>query len=242
MLITIFLADINMRVCVKYFSLIKDITGKESECLELPEGATAGKLVKKLTEKYPQLKEISEEVPILVIVGEAVAGEDTPLSEDSEIAVIPPVSGGSSVSIREEINVEVMLRSFLNAYMDEEGAVAVFIGRVKGKVGDACVKKLIYEVYEPLARRKLAEIAQKLQQKYGLLRIEIHHAIGEKKPGDTTVLIIASANTRSKALKAVEEAIERVKKEAPIWKLEVRDDGEYWIVGDGRRINRTKIR
>lgn len=120
------------------------------------------------------------------------------------------------------------------------GALGIFVGVVKGEVAGKRVEKLVYTAYESLAQSRLEEIARSAATKYGLDAAYIYHATGELRPGDATVVIAAIAKSRKSALAAVGEMIERVKHEVPIFKLEVREDGEYWVVGDGERVPRLR--
>ena len=118
------------------------------------------------------------------------------------------------------------------------GALVLFIGYVKGKVNDSQVDELDYEAYEPYASRKLREIAEKYEQREGVLDVRIYHRVGNLKPGETTLYVIVAAKSRHQAFEAAKEALEEVKHYVPIFKLEKRSDGEYWVIGDGKRVRR----
>ncbi len=119
------------------------------------------------------------------------------------------------------------------------GALAIFIGYVKGFVEGHLVKELIYEAHESYAKRVLKRIADEVRSKYGVKDVVIIHRVGRLKPGEASVIIAVTSEGRDEAFKAAREALERVKHEAPIYKLEVRDDGEYWVMSDGRRVRRS---
>lgn len=119
------------------------------------------------------------------------------------------------------------------------GAFSAFIGLVKGSVNGVVVDELVYTAINDVALRKLEEIARDICVKYSLDAIAIYHRLGTLKPGDTTIYIVALGVSRRNTNPAVSEALERVKKETPIFKLEKRSDGEYWVVGDGVRYRRV---
>lgn len=106
-------------------------------------------------------------------------------------------------------------------------------------VDGAKVLELDYEAYEPFASQKLQEMAEAIGRRYGLKTLVIRHVRGSKRPGEKTLAILAVANSRDQAFKGVLEALERVKTEVPIFKLERREDGDYWVVGDRRRRRST---
>ncbi len=118
------------------------------------------------------------------------------------------------------------------------GAIVLFMGYVKGRVNGEEVYELDYEAYEPYATRILEEIARKAEEDKEVLEVRVYHRIGNLKPGEPTIYIIVSAKTRKKAFRVAEEVLEQVKHRTPIFKLEKRSNGEYWVIGDGRRIPR----
>lgn len=118
------------------------------------------------------------------------------------------------------------------------GAIVSFVGSVKniGK-NRRPVLKLQYECAEEHAIRVLKDIREAIIAKYNLSDLIIYHFVGELRPGDDTIYIIAIAESRKEAFHAAEEALERVKHEVPIWKKEITDTEEYWILGE--EIHRT---
>jgi len=131
------------------------------------------------------------------------------------------------------------LSSSLKKYGYEGGgALVIFIGYVKGVVEGKKVFSLEYEAYEPLASEKLKEIALSEASTDGVLDIAIYHLVGELKPGDPAVYIAVYAVSRGEAFATARRVLERIKKEVPIFKLEKREDGEFWVIGDRRRIRR----
>ncbi|MEM4035880.1 MAG: molybdenum cofactor biosynthesis protein MoaE [Fervidicoccaceae archaeon] len=119
------------------------------------------------------------------------------------------------------------------------GGIAIFVGCVKGLVDGKRVKRLVYEAYEPFASRKLREISESFSSDPNVNSVVIAHASGELSPGDIALFIAVSARDRKRALEALSSALERVKAEAPIFKLEVREDGEFYVVGNSVRVKRT---
>lgn len=121
------------------------------------------------------------------------------------------------------------------------GALVMFMGFVKGVVEGSAVRELVYEAHESYALRKLREIGEWAVKEFGVEDVVILHRVGALRPGDPTIYVIVTAVTRSKAFEAAAQVLERVKHEAPIYKLEVREDGEYWVLGDGKRLRRGNV-
>ena len=81
-----------MKVRVKLFAVAKELAGSDAVVVELPEGATIAHLRTAVITASPALARI---VPhAMWAVGTEYATDNTPVGEQSEVAIIPPVSGG----------------------------------------------------------------------------------------------------------------------------------------------------
>jgi molybdopterin synthase catalytic subunit len=114
------------------------------------------------------------------------------------------------------------------------GAIALFIGVVRGENGKGeKVQKLRLEAYEEKANETLANICSDLKKRSGIIDVQIHHLLGEFKVGEDLVYVIVAGSHRENVFPVLEEAVERYKKEAPIFKKEYVMDSEgkvtsYW--------------
>jgi molybdopterin synthase catalytic subunit len=119
------------------------------------------------------------------------------------------------------------------------GAVAVFVGVVRGEAGEGRkVQKLVLEAYEEGANEVLRGICDDLRRKPGIIDVQIHHLLGEFDVGEDLVYVLVAGSHRESVFPALEEAVERYKKEAPIFKKEqvVTGKGErssYWVSEGG---------
>jgi molybdopterin synthase catalytic subunit len=113
------------------------------------------------------------------------------------------------------------------------GAAILFLGDVRATNEGRRVLFLDYEAYEPMARRALAEIGAALAARLPGLACAIVHRLGRLEPGETSVAIAVAAPRRADAYAASREAIERLKREVPIWKKEHFEGGEVWVEGPG---------
>ncbi|MFQ6065412.1 MAG: molybdenum cofactor biosynthesis protein MoaE [Candidatus Bathyarchaeia archaeon] len=110
------------------------------------------------------------------------------------------------------------------------GAIACFVGIVRGVAKDGGeVKKLEYETHEKAAVKSLNKIISDILNRPGVVDIRIHHNIGELEVGDDIIYIVVAGKHREDVFQALRDAIERVKKETPIWKKEYSTLGEYWV-------------
>lgn len=114
------------------------------------------------------------------------------------------------------------------------GAMALFIGTVRGETlkGEK-VQKLELEAYEEKANEVLSSICEELTRREGIVDVQIHHFLGEFDVGEDLVYVLVAGAHRKNVFPVLEEAVERYKREAPIFKKEYVIDkkGEtsaYW--------------
>jgi MoaE-MoaD fusion protein len=163
---------------------------------------------------------------LLYAVNKEYAERDRALEDGDEVALIPPVSGGAFLLSEEPLSLD---RVVDEVRADEAGAIATFTGTTRIHSRGRTVTHLDYEAYEGMAEGVMAEIAGRLQDRYELCAVAIHHRIGRVGIGDTSVVIAVSAPHRQDALAACREAIDELKQRVPLWKKEVYAGGEEWI-------------
>lgn len=107
------------------------------------------------------------------------------------------------------------------------GAIALFIGVVRGEnpSGEE-VEKIEIEAYEEVARNSLIKICEDLKKREGIVDAQIHHFIGEFNVGEDLVYVLVAGSHRENVFPVLVEAVERYKKEAPIFKKEYTVDKE----------------
>jgi molybdopterin synthase catalytic subunit len=111
------------------------------------------------------------------------------------------------------------------------GAVAGFMGVVRGMHKGRRVKYLEYEAFEPLAVRVFERIAAEIEAQWPGAVLGLRHRVGRLAIGEPSVVIAAGTAHRAHAFQACRYAIERVKQIAPIWKHEFFEDGAAWVEG-----------
>jgi len=104
---------------------------------------------------------------------------------------------------------------------DGAGAILSFDGLVRAREGDGTISALDYQAYEPMARHMLEEIARDLIQRHGLIAMHIHHSRGRVGVGECSFRLLVAAPHRKEALAAMDEFIDRLKRDVPIWKKPV---------------------
>jgi len=120
-------------------------------------------------------------------------------------------------------------------YLQKVGAVALFIGIVRGETLNwEKVQKLELEAYEEKANEILSNICSELRERQGIVDVQIHHLLGEFNVGEDLVYVLVAGAHRRNVFPVLEEAVERYKKEAPIFKKEYIIDEKsktraYWV-------------
>jgi molybdopterin synthase catalytic subunit/molybdopterin converting factor small subunit len=206
-----------MRVTVRLFAGLRELAGRSS--LEL-EGVTS------VADVWPQLGLGDEPDGLLYAVNREYAAADRPLADGDEVALIPPVSGGSFRLVPDPLDVAAVMREVESP---DAGAVASFVGTVRRRSRERDVLHLDYEAYEEMAEEMLARLGADLTERHGLTAVAIHHRLGRVEIGEPSVAIAVSAPHRGAALDACREAIETLKTSIPLWKKEVYSGGEEWI-------------
>ena len=118
---------------------------------------------------------------------------------------------------------------------NKAGAITLFIGVVRGQAEKAeKVQKLELEAYEEKANQVLMNICDQLRKKPGVIDVQIHHLLGEFSVGEDLVYVLVAGSHRENIFSVLEEAVERYKSEAPIFKKEhvLTEKGEkkaYWL-------------
>ena len=163
---------------------------------------------------------------LLYALNKSYVERDRKLADGDEVALIPPVSGGSFLLSEHPLSLEAVVEEVAS---EEAGAVATFVGTTRVHSRGRTVTLLEYEAYEGMAEQVMSEIADELTTRYELCAIAIHHRIGRVGIGERSVVIAVSAPHRQDALAACREAIDTLKERVPLWKKEVYVGGEEWI-------------
>ena len=182
--------------------------------------------VARVADVWPALGLGDEPDGLLYAVNREYADAARELADGDEVALIPPVSGGSFRISGERLS----LAAVVGEVADESaGAVASFLGTVRRESRGRTVLYLEYEAYAEMAEGVMAQIAADLEQRYDLWAVAIHHRVGRVEIGEASVAIAVSAPHREDALAACKEAIDTLKQTVPLWKKEVYEGGEEWL-------------
>jgi molybdopterin converting factor subunit 1 len=189
---------------------------------------TPALLKEQLMLQYPQA--VHALTHAFVAVNQSYAADDHKIQEGDEIAIIPPVSGGSPLPPMVEISHEPLSIEAVTAKVihPNHGASLSFIGTTREWTHGKRTTLLEYEAYEPMALKTMQQIADDIHQRYEGALCAISHRLGSVSISEISVIIAVSAPHRNAAYEASRYAIERLKQIVPIWKKEIWEDGSEW--------------
>jgi molybdopterin synthase catalytic subunit len=245
-----------MQVRVLFFGSLREAMGKSAETVSLPEGAKLWHLLEQVSRDKPQ---VSALVPSLAIaVNEEYATRGTSLKDQDEVALLPPVSGGSpnplfpkegkngpakqegkdgarqvlgrhSELVREKIDTAGIVEAMKRG---EDGAVVAFEGIVRNNTRGRRTLYLEYDAYDAMAVKQMDARVDEAMGKYEIDQAWIVHRVGRMEIGETSVLIVVTSAHRGAAFEACRFLIDTLKKTAPIWKKEYFEGGAVWADGE----------
>ena len=228
--------DAGRRIVVHLvaFATAADAIGGGERDVELPTGATVADLRRLLEGEHPSLA--AHWPRLAVAVDGRLAGAAAPLPDGCEVALLPPVSGGSGRGgetaaaqprlVDGPLDVAAAVASVASP---RRGAVVTFLGTVRDHHQGRPVERLTYDAYRPMAETVLARITAELEAEHDGLAAVILHRLGEVPAGAPSVVIAVASPHRAAAYEASRTALERLKREVPIWKREhYADGGTAW--------------
>ena len=227
-----------MRVRVLFFGVLKDIVGTGEESLEIEPHSTLSSLFEAYSERFETLRD--KRPSILFARNREFTTPDTVLADNDEVAFLPPVSGGAEPSIHDaDGHVFALTRDVIDSKQlsrslqrPQDGAVVVFEGVVRNNTKGRPTLYLEYECYEQMALEQIARIGREIAGQFAIDRIGVVHRLGRLQIAEASVAVVATAAHRKPAFEAALEAINRLKREVPIWKKEFFADGAVWVEGE----------
>ena len=226
-----------MQVRVLFFGVLRDLTGKASDSLQLPEGGSVRDVIGLYEAQIPRLKDSLSSIALAV--NQQYASPETRLKDNDEVALLPPVSGGAAGErpaerrgasmTREPIKTQQIIESLKRG---EDGAALVFEGIVRNQTRGRKTLYLDYEAYEEMALQQMEALVAEALGRFQIRDVAIVHRLGRLQIGETSVLIAVASAHRAAAFEACRWLIDTLKRKVPIWKKEYFEDGAVWADGD----------
>lgn len=221
-----------MRVRVLFFGMLKDLAGRSSDEIELRDPASVRDVLAHYESRIPGLK--NSLGSLALAVNQQYAGIETPLQTGDEVALLPPVSGGSEDKPLVRLVRERIVPHDIIPPMErpEDGAIVIFDGMVRNHSRNRKTLYLDYDAYEAMALAKLQELAAEANRRFAIRNVAIVHRWGRLEIGESSVLIAVFSAHRAAAFEACRWLIDTLKRTVPIWKKEYFEDGAVWADGE----------
>jgi molybdopterin synthase catalytic subunit/molybdopterin converting factor small subunit len=224
-----------MQIHVLFFGILKDMVGRSSDTLELPEGTRLEAVLSHYASQVPRVKPLLSSVAISV--NQEYSGPDQLLRSGDEVGFLPPVSGGLEDSgaagavriVLEPISTQVELDRLK---LSQDGAAVVFEGIVRDNTRGRRTLYLDYEAYESMALKQMETLCEQARSNFPIRAVTLVHRLGRLKIGEISVLIVVASAHRGPAFDACRWIIDSLKKTVPIWKKEYFEDGAVWADGE----------
>ncbi|MEX1026274.1 MAG: molybdenum cofactor biosynthesis protein MoaE [Planctomycetota bacterium] len=235
-----------MRVTVRFFAALRERAGVESRVVEdLPDGLSVGKFKAELAARHPELGSLEA---VRGVLGNTYVGDDRPLAEGDELALLPPVSGGApSTDARFEAGVFELVATPLDPGAALErvghdgcGANVLFTGTTRDTNRGEAVVELDYEAFAEMAGVEMQRIFAECVTGFGppalaaeparrVLRMLVQHRSGVVGVGEPSVVVAVASPHRDAAFLAARFLIDELKARVPLWKKEIYAAGHHWI-------------
>ncbi|ADJ14250.1 molybdopterin synthase [Halalkalicoccus jeotgali] len=184
------------------------------------------------THEYALVEGFPEAAIPQVVLGDAeYAGEAIAMGDRGD-AIDPEGAIDALEASEPYVTLESLVRRAKGSpRADRAGAIATFTGRVRKKdsADDAPTEFLEFETYEGVAQQRFTTIREELEAREGIYEVLMHHRTGVIEAGADIVFVVVLAGHRKEAFRAVEDGIDRLKDEVPIFKKEVTADEEFWV-------------
>ncbi|WP_295803079.1 molybdopterin synthase catalytic subunit MoaE [uncultured Microbulbifer sp.] len=117
----------------------------------------------------------------------------------------------------------------LRAHNRSDGACAMFVGSVRDFNAGAGVSGLALEHYPGMTQKNLQRIVADARSRWELGRVRLLHRVGPMAVEEDIVFVGVTSSHRQSAFAACHYIMDRLKTEAPFWKLESGDAGDTWV-------------
>ena len=217
-----------MRISVLYFAVLRERLATDGEVLELPPSAIVADAVATLAARHPAIAALRGR--FRCAVNQDFTGDDHPLVDGDELALIPPVAGGADARHVQLLETPLSLDRCVAAVGGPGmGGIVTFTGMVRRTSRGVTVERLHYEAYGSMAVREMTRLCEEIEAELPGVRLAVEHRTGTLAIGDLAVVIAAAAPHRAEAFTACRAMIDRLKERVPIWKKEFGDDGSEWV-------------
>ena len=211
---------------VLFFGAARDIVDQNPLSLSFEETATVSQAYQQLTGKFSGLERSGRS--LLFAVNQEYATLNTNLTDEDELAIFPPVSGGSHDFFElttEPIDVGSVARRVV---LPECGAIVSLDGFTREWTKGRQTKYLVYEAYDGMAVSEMQRLGAEAHKRFDIAHIGIvpHRTPRNRRNKRRNLRQRPSPQSRLRSLRMGHP---QTQTHVPIWKKEVYEDGEEWV-------------
>jgi MoaE-MoaD fusion protein len=234
-----------VRLRVRLFASLRERAGREELVLEgVPAGCDVAEAKRLLEARHPELGSLAS---VRGVLGTSYVADATPVGEDEELALLPPVSGGAaSFAGNEDAALARGVFELWAGALDAAaaarriehpscGAVVLFVGNARDRNREREVVRLDYEAFASMAESEMAHIFEDCRARISgedgrhALRMLVLHRTGSVAVGEPAVVVAVASPHRDAAFQGARFLIDELKARVPLWKREVYADGHHWV-------------
>ncbi len=226
-----------MRLRVLLFGPLAEIYGARDEWLELGPAPTAADVYQHYRQRDARIGELEKSLHIAV--NQTIVGPNHPLTSEDEVALLPPVCGGTDALDRNPDLIDLVetplenhpWRKHLAEAAGSYGAITSFEGLVRQEDSTDPVTALAFDAYRPMALTTLRALAADARQRWPIQSIVMLHRLGTVAAGEICVVVAVATGHREEAFAACKYLIDTLKATVPIWKKEITASSSHWVEG-----------
>ena len=113
------------------------------------------------------------------------------------------------------------------------GAIVSFIGITRGYDNGEEVLRLEFDSWQEKLSQTLNDLGNQAIKRFSLHSVAMAHRTGSVGPGENIVAIHVASPHRKEAFEGCSWLIDELKRQAPLWKKEVKPSGASWKAGLG---------
>ena len=212
-------------ITVRLFAQYREAIGKSEIAMSIPDPSSVRQVLEIFTQHHPNA--LFNKATTVVAVNQSYVDHSYPVYANDEVALIPPVSGGSiQVITTEKLDASSIAQSLRSEY---NGSVLCFEGIARKYTNGDKVIYLEYEAYREMAEKLINQISAEAKTKFEIDQAIIQHRIGIVKSQETSLIVCVSSPHRKASFEALPWIVDKIKRDVPIWKKEVFENRQEWV-------------
>jgi molybdopterin synthase catalytic subunit len=231
-----------VRLTVRLFASLRERAGRECLVLDdVPAGSDVAAAKRLLESHHPELGSLQA---VRGVLGTSYVPDSSRIREGDELALLPPVSGGSGRSEDDalargvfELSADALDVAAAQRRVQHPscGAVVLFTGNARERNRERDVVRLDYEAFPAMAASEMAHVFEECRARITggdprhALRMLVVHRTGPVAVGEPAVVVAVASPHRDAAFQAARFLIDELKARVPLWKKESYADGHHWI-------------